>query len=352
MRTALLRHDPARLEAIGQRLIVGYKDFSEIKDLVTHRAIAGVYVTARNAAGRSSSQIAADIAELQAIRAKQGMSKLIIAADQEGGLVSHLTPPLPAQPSLAAVIAPFAKQDDRHAAVKRFAQAQARELSALGVTMNLAPVVDLRPRAPLREDEASHIYRRAIDSDPKTVAQVASWYCNALSQAGVTCVLKHFPGLGRVMQDTHAIAGDIRATRDELENSDWIPFRQALSLPGAALMVGHVRLGAIDRAVPASHSSAVVTGLLRQTWKYDGLIMTDDMGMGAITDGAAGIGGAAVESLNAGVDLLLVANGKRHLNAVLAALLEADAKGQIGKAQEEASRRRLLNWSRAVASEP
>ncbi|MGE0054811.1 MAG: glycoside hydrolase family 3 N-terminal domain-containing protein [Hyphomicrobium sp.] len=349
-RAMLLQQDPARLERLGRRLIVGYKDFAEIKNLVAHRAVAGVYVTTRNVGGRSVSDIARDIAQLQDIRAKQGLPKLIIAADQEGGLVSHLSPPLNDQPSLAEIIAPMNTDDERRAAVSRFAETQAHGLNAIGITMNLAPVVDLRPTSTLPNDELSRIYERAIASDPQLVAQVATWYCHELWKFDIACVLKHFPGLGRVTNDTHVAAGEIRTDEEQLERSDWIPFRQGLKSPGAALMVGHVRLDAVDRARPASYSPLVVTGLLRQKWRYDGLAITDDLGMGAITESVDGIGTAAVQALNAGIDLLLIAKAKKNFDAVLSALIDADATGKIDRSQEAASLRRLSAWSQAFSA--
>lgn len=345
LRASILQSDPARLERLGRRLIVGYKDVAKVKALVEKRAIAGIFLTTRNAQDRTADQIRSEIESLQAIRKAQGLPRLIVAADQEGGIVSHLSPPLTAQPSLGATISNLSSDDEREKAVKAYASTQAHELQTLGVNMNFGPVVDLQPSAAPANDTGSRIYSRAISSDPELVAKVAVWYCETLAEFDVTCTLKHFPGLGRVANDTHVAAGTLATPEPQLEREDWLPFQRLKNDPRFAMMIGHVRVDAIDPTLPASYSSEVIDGLLRARWKIDALLVTDDFGMGAILESKDGIGEAAIKALNAGVDLVLLSNSDKHFDTVMTALVAADSEGLIRKDLESETFRRLVRAS-------
>src|SRR5262249_30189956 len=146
-----------------------------------------------------------------------------------------------------------------------------------------APVLDLRPRQKYqRFDFNTLIGQRAISNDPAVVADIALPYVRALESAGVGATVKHFPGLGRVRGDTHHFNADLDTPLEELEASDWLPFKAVLAGSRARLMLGHVTLTGVDPDRPASHSKRVVDGLLRGKWNYQGVIITDDLVMGAI----------------------------------------------------------------------
>jgi beta-N-acetylhexosaminidase len=343
-RAEILASDPARLERLGQRLVVGFENFATAKALVEKQAIAGIFITDHNVQGRPSSAVAKDIRSLQDIRRSQGLPRLIVAADQEGGYVSRLSPPLKRQPALGALIAPLKTDVDREKAVRAYAETQARELDRLGITMNFGPVVDLRLDSPKRDDGETRIYWRAIASDPFLVARVAGWYCDTLSEFNIICTLKHFPGLGRVMRDTHVAPGQIVAAMSKLELSDWVPFRRVMIQPGVATMIGHVRIAAIDNATPASYSDAVVNAVRTRWEARDSLLITDDFSMGAVTDSKDGVGSAAVRALNAGVDLVLLRDSEKHFDTVMSALIEADSHGDIDKKRESESHDRLSHY--------
>ena len=340
-RAEILSADPASLERIGRHIMVGYLSFSDVKALVEKRAIAGVFITDHNARGRTAAAIKAEIDALQAIRAAQGLPALIVAADQEGGIVSRLSPPLKRQTSLAASIAGLTDDTARRAAVEDFADIQAAELKRLGVTLNFAPVVDLNLNPNNRSDGETRLRMRAISADPQLVAKVAGWYCDVMAEAGIMCTLKHFPGLGRVTRDTHVTSGEITASQDTLNDNDWVPFRELIKKPSAVLMVGHVRVAALDKDTPASYSKPVIGTLIRKSWGYDGVLITDDFSMGAITGGTGGIGKAAIATLNAGSDIVLVSYMEKHFDTVMSALLAADQAGEIDKNQREISQKRL-----------
>jgi beta-N-acetylhexosaminidase len=303
----LSRHDVRTTEAdeahvLGQHFIVGYSSFEEAATLAEKGLIAGIYITRHNVAGRTPDAIRSEISELQARRRAAGLSPLIVAADQEGGIVSHLAPPLTAQPSLAT----FADlpPDARKASAEKMGRAQGAELASLGVTVDFSPVVDLKPAAGHKFDFNTLINQRAISDDPDKVAEVGLAYVQGLNASGVRATLKHFPGLGRVGTDTHHFSARLDVPVAELEATDWRPFREVLAASNALLMVGHVTLPAVDPDRPASHSKRVIDGMIRQKWDYQGVVITDDLVMGAVYTHLCT---AVVEGLNAGVDLLLVA---------------------------------------------
>lgn len=340
-RDEILAADSTRLERIGRHIMIGYHGLQAVKALVERRAIAGVFITDHNVRGRKVEAIKADIDMLQAIRKEQGLPPLIIAADQEGGSVSRLSPPLKRQPSLGSLIAKAKSDEERRTIVEAYAVEQAAELSRLGVTLNFGPVVDLNLDPKMRSDGETRLRLRAISADPYTVAKVAGWYCDTLAEAGLMCTLKHFPGLGRVRRDTHVASAEIDVTEGTLELNDWVPFRRTMDRPNAVTMMGHVRVGVLDKTAPASYSQVVIGDLVRKNWNYDGLIVTDDFSMGAITRGKPGIGAAAVKALNAGTDVLLVSFSEKHLDTMMSALLAADEAGEIDHAALARSRARL-----------
>lgn len=340
-REEILNSDAAQLARVGRHVVVGYHDFEAIRALVLKQAIGGIFITDHNVRGRKTADVKANIDELQAIRKSQGLPPLIIAADQEGGQVSRLSPPLKKQPSLARILVGLGTDEARRVAVEAYAQTQADELKHIGVTLNFAPVVDLKLDPSYRDDGETRLRMRAIAADPYLVWKVAGWYCDVFAKSGLMCTLKHFPGLGRVKRDTHVVSGEVAASEGQLELNDWVPFRRLMDRPNVATMLGHVRVAAIDKSTPASFSHKIIHGLIRDTWHHDGLLITDDLSMGAVTHNKAGVGGAAVKSIDAGADLVLVSFSEKYLDEVLSALLAADAKGEIDATMRDKSGTRL-----------
>ena len=345
-RSVVLDAEPERLERLGRHVMVGYRDLADLRVLIERKGIAGVFVTTRNVEGRKPAEIADTIAALQAIRARQGLPPLWIATDEEGGVVSRLSPPLTRRPPLSSLLAgaAHAPAESEFAQAEGYGAAQGRELAALGINLNFAPVVDLNHRLVNPQDRYTRIYQRAISDDPAVVTEVARRYCAGLARSGVACTLKHFPGLGRVFEDTHVGAAELSADVPELDAADWIPFRKLMEKTSFT-MLAHVRVSAIDRERPASLSRAVVAGLLRGSWRYDGILITDDFSMGAIAGSRDGVGRAAVAALTAGVDLLLVSYDCDQYFPLMAALLEADRAGRLASEVLASSDARLSRVS-------
>jgi len=343
MRYQVLKTDPVQLEKLGRHLIVGYRSLAEVRKLVRLRAIAGVFVSGHNVRGKTIAEIRKQIQGLQQIGQEQGLPRLWIATDQEGGMVSRLSPPLTILPQVSEIVERHADVAQRQQAIQEFARTQGRELAKIGVNLNFAPVLDLNYGLNNPNDRFTRISQRAISSDPAVVTQVAAWYCAALEEAGVRCTLKHFPGLGRVLEDTHLNHANLTTPVAELANTDWLPFRAMMSRTKAFTMLGHVRLTAVDADRPASISPAVISGILRGDWKYDGVLITDDFSMRAIYHSGPGVEKGAIAALNAGVDLILISWDPDQFYHVMYALLKADRQGKLNRGTSKRSDQRVAN---------
>ncbi|MFO1111785.1 MAG: glycoside hydrolase family 3 N-terminal domain-containing protein [Bradyrhizobium sp.] len=348
LRFEFRKHDVLQTEIpmthrLGRHFIVGYSSFDEVAMLADKGLIAGIYVTRHNLRGGSGETLKSEIAALQARRRAANLPPLIVAADQEGGIVSHLAPALTELPGLSTLA--DLPADLRDGMAEEYGRTHGRELAAVGINVNFAPVLDLRPQTrPARFDFNTLIGRRAISSDPVRVAEVALPYIRGLEMSGVSATVKHFPGLGRVRGDTHHFSADLATDIDELEASDWRPFRQALEGSRAMLMVGHVRLTAADPDRAASHSKRVVDGIIRRKWNFQGVVITDDLVMGAIYQ--HDVCTAVVEALNAGVDLLLVAFDGAQFYRIFACATAAARRTMLDPALLEQSEVRLETFPR------
>jgi beta-N-acetylhexosaminidase len=337
----VLAADADAVARLGRHLIVGYRKPDQIRGLIERRAVAGVFITAHNIRGKDADTVRAEIASFQAIRKRQGLPSLLIATDQEGGGVSRMSPPLPRDGTLGDIVRAHADPAERTIAIRQFATRKAKALADLGINLNFSPVVDLNHNVVNADDRYTRIYKRAISDDPAIVTDTAGAYCEGLVEAGVHCTLKHFPGLGRVIEDTHLEDADLTAPIATLERTDWVPFRTLMNRPGIFTMLGHARVTAIDGTMPASASQRVVAGLLRETWKHDGVLVTDDFSMGAVYGAPGGLPAAGVAALNAGVDLILISYDADLYFPVMHELIRAEAAGRLDRTQLDRSARRI-----------
>lgn len=348
-KSAVLNAPPEILKRIGRHIIVGYHTASQLTPLLERGAIGGVFVTARNARRHNRQALAKELTAFRDMATAAGQTTFWISTDQEGGSVSRLSPPLPYQPSLRNLLRKT-KPEARDEAVRAYAARQASALSDLGINLNFAPVADINHHVAAPRDRHTRIRYRAISTDPAIVTAVVRSYCEELNKAGIYCTLKHFPGLGRIAADTHVTSAHLKTATAELQKSDWIPFREVVATNPAFIMVGHPHLEDIDPARPASTSPDVVQKLLRDTWKFDGVIVTDDLAMGAIRqryDG--GMARAARDAVNAGVDLVLIGSDNDDVYEILYGMILAHEKGTLSPQQLSASDRRLEQVMRQLA---
>jgi beta-N-acetylhexosaminidase len=235
-----------------------------------------------------------------------------VALDEEGGRVQRIALLIGAIPSarqMAATMTP--------AQVQQLAAQRAQALRRYGVTMDLAPVADVSS-----QPDNGEIGDRSFSSDPAVVTRYAQAFARGLQSGGVVPILKHFPGLGHATGDSDtgvAIAPPLTA----LETSDLVPYQTLLALPGPlGVMVGHATVpGLTTSATPASLNPAAINGLLRTNLKYNGFVITDSLGAGAITMDHT-LPDATVQAIEAGADMALFTSDDQ-VPAVLAALTTA-----------------------------
>lgn len=251
----------------------------------------------------------------------------LIAIDQEGGGVFR-TPFWPAAPSAMSL---GAAGDP--ALAREVGAAVARPLAAVGINWNFAPVLDLNmnPHNPVIGD-------RAFGSDPDRVTELAlAWLEGSLS-AGVAGCVKHFPGHGDTVLDSHLALPRVAKGRAELEVGEFVPFRRAFrEAEVPAVMTAHIVYPALDPDLPATLSPALLTGLLRDDWGYGGVVITDSMGMKAIDD-HYGRGEAAVLALLAGADMVMALGRRSAQEETLQAVEEAIAAGRVPDVADKLAR--------------
>ncbi|MCK0111132.1 beta-N-acetylhexosaminidase [Ornithinimicrobium sp. F0845] len=251
-----------------------------------------------------------------------------LAIDQEGGAITRVGAPLdhwPAGMALGAARDP--------ALAREVAQASGEQLRALGYTVVLAPVADVTSGP-----EDPTIGSRSPGSDPGVVATVATAQVIGFAQAGILPVAKHFPGHGTIPADSHVGVAEQTADLALLEERDLVPFRAVVGAGAPAIMPGHIVVDALDADRPATISHEVITGLLREDLGFGGLVVTDALNMGAITQGGS-TDHPAVQALLAGVDVLLMPPDPRGtVDAIVFALED----GTLQRADLEESAARMV----------
>jgi len=294
------------------------------RELVSVFAPAGLILFARNIQSREQVR-----ALVGAFRAAAGTERVLVLVDQEGGRVQRLKPPVASLlPPAAAYAAHF--QGDREAAARAawdVARLLADELRALAINTDCAPVADLP--VPGAHDI---IGNRAFGRDAETVIVLARAFADGLMAGGVLPVFKHVPGHGRAMADSHLELPVVATPRAELENSDFIPFKAMADLPAA--MTAHVVFRDLDPIAPASTSARVTREIIRGHCGFDGLLMSDDLGMRALSGSFAERTRAV---LMAGADLALHCSG------------DLDEMAEVAKAAPPLAGRSLERFETALA---
>ncbi len=276
----------------GQRLMIGFDGTTlneQLKGYIQDYKIGGLILFARNL--EEPRQIEQLCQDSQNFAQDQGLPPLIISVDQEGGKVARLGPPytqFPGNPSIRT------EEDARE-----FARVMAAELLEAGFNMDLAPVVDVAPPG-----FDSVMVGRVFEGGPENVARLGGYVIRYLQEFGVLAVAKHFPGIGRTTLDSHLELPFSHTPRVQLEAEDLVPFTGAIENQVSGVMLSHIVYTDLDPDWPASISPTVVS-LLRDDMGYEGIIMTDDMDMGAIAKQFP-IEIAVEKSQEAGVDMVLV----------------------------------------------
>jgi len=318
---------------IGQMLLCGFEGTepsADILRLIGERHLGGVIYFARNVA--SVRQVAKLSADLQTAAASGGNVPLWISIDQEGGMVARMTEGVALMPGNMAIAASGSPEAAREAAL-----VTGRELKAMGISLNFAPVLDVNnnPANPV-------IGVRSYGESPEAVAAFGAQAIRGLQKAGVTATAKHFPGHGDTDVDSHLDLPTVLHDRGRMERVELVPFRRAIEAGVDAIMSSHIYFPALEREkLPATLSHSVLTGLLREELGFEGVIMTDCMEMNAIA-GHYGTVNAAVMAVAAGADVVMVSHTFARQTGAIDAICEAVRDGRIAEERIDASVRRIL----------
>jgi beta-N-acetylhexosaminidase len=322
-------------EKVGQLFQVGFLTPTvngQVRDMIENYHVGGVIYFSRNI--ESPEQTAELSNQLQQIALSSGSKiPLFISADQEGGTVTRLAGAthFPGNMALGA-----ANDQDLTTEV---AESTASELKNLGINVNLAPVLDINnnPDNPL-------IGVRSFGGDPKLVAELGAAYIKGLQSGGVIATAKHFPGHGDTDTDSHLDLPIIKHPRSRLDQVELYPFKKAIQAGVDSIMTAHVYFPAIEKEedIPATLSKSVLTDLLRNELKFEGLIITDCMEMKAIVNTFGTVEGA-VKTIEAGSDTVLVSHSYQRQKNAIEAVIEAVKSGRISEKRIDASVKRILS---------
>jgi len=305
--------------------VAGTELTAQERDWLQHDAVSGVILFKRNFASRE--QIAALSAAIRAAAPRP----LLICVDQEGGRVQRFREGFSALPPLQGFDALYAQDPEAALALaEQHAWLMASEVRACGVDLSFAPVVDLG-----RGNRA--IGDRAFSADPQVVAAFTRAYVRGMHSVGMAATLKHFPGHGSVLEDTHVAAASDPRDLDALRALDLVPFAAGIDAGADAVMMAHVVYPQVAPE-PAGYSSRWIQQILRGEMGFRGVVFSDDIGMAA-SFSAGGVQARVLAHLDAGCDVVLVCHPElvdealravdgRPLNT--AALLGLIGRGALG----------------------
>ena len=316
-------------EKVGQLLVAGIGGTEAGEDglqAIQDYQVGGVILFGRNV--ESAQQLADLTNELKTLNGDN--TPLFLCVDQEGGRVDRMPPEVDDLPSAYDYIAAGGDPLER-------GKVLAAQCAAFGFNLDFSTCLDI-----WSNPDNTVIGDRAYGSDPHTVTSAGLAVNQGLEQGGVIPVVKHFPGHGDTSTDSHVDLPVVGKTAEELEEFELIPFQAAIDQGTPCVMVAHILMTQIDPDLPASLSPKVVDGLLRQEMGFDGVVCTDDLTMGAISN-TYGMGEAAVMAVEAGCDLLLVCHEADNLTAARDALLSAVDAGRISMERLDESVYRILS---------
>lgn len=331
-------------EKVGQLLIVhfmGHEVNEEAKALVQEAHVGGIiYFIASNGL-TSPEQVKRLSADLQSL----AKTPLFIAIDQEGGRVTRLKEGFTQLPHNWDV-----GQTGDPDAAEKIAALSSRELTSVGINMNMAPVVDVNsnPENPV-------IGKRSFSDDPVQVALFGKAALKGYREGDVIAVLKHFPGHGDTSVDSHYGLPVVDRSLEDLEAIELYPFRE-LAGEAQAIMTAHIVVPALDPDNAATFSPTILQGLLREKMGFNGIIISDSLLMKGALLQAGTLENAAIKAFNAGCDLLIVAGGfskeslpqASAMMSVHKALVEAVRDGRISEERLDASVERILRLKSCI----
>jgi beta-N-acetylhexosaminidase len=301
----------------GQIAIAGFGGHSippDLKALAREFDLGGVIFFARNV--ESPEQVAELSREAQSLAREL---PLWVSVDQEGGRVARLKSPFTEWPPMLTL-----GRSGDEALAERFARALAAELKAVGISLDFTPVLDVltNPKNPVIGD-------RSLAERAEDVARLGTVIIRVLQAEGIAASGKHFPGHGDTSVDSHFELPLVEHPPERLEAVELVPFKAAIKAGVASIMTAHILIPAFDEEVPATLSPRIVDDLLKQQLGYDGLVLSDDLEMKAIS-GRYGIPEATVKAIGAGCDAVLMCGTDQDAQArAIEAVIRAVEEGTL-----------------------
>ncbi len=307
-------HDLGRLFMIG---LPGTGLDVSTRQLINQHQVNNFILFRRNV--ESPQQLTALCGEIRDACTQAHLPSPLIAIDQEGGSVTRL--PLPYTQFGHA--RDLASGSNPHEALADYAKACARELLDTGINLNLAPVLDVSPRG-----EGLFMEQRSLGGQPNQVGNMAAIIINNMQENGLAACGKHFPGLGGAQIDPHEHLPTVHHSADIIDTIDLEPFRIAIKNNIATLMTSHTLYPALNTTKPATLSKTILTDILRNDLGYDGLLLTDDLEMGAI-ENQWSIPEASIQAFMAGADILLICHDHDKTRKTLELFKNEAQKGKL-----------------------
>ena len=315
-------------DKVGQLLMIGIHGTTlndDAKFMLNEYRVGGIILFDRNM--ESKDQVKTLIADINKAGKSAGLTPLFLGIDQEGGAVARMDDKLIKVPPAEEV----GKMPVEQAV--SLAKQSGAELKDLGFNINFAPVADL-----------GLTYGRSYSTSPDEVVRYAGAVGKAYDEAGLWYSYKHFPGIGKIDVDLHADTSIVPVSKETLLSEDTKVFIDLIkqSKPNTyTIMVSHAMYPQIDPDHPASLSKAIITDWLRKDIGYNGVVVTDDMDMGALANHYT-FGDMAVQSILAGSDILLVCHEYEHMQEAYNGLMKAVKDGRISKERLDESVKRIL----------
>lgn len=315
-------------DKVGQLMMIGIHGKTlndDAKFMLNEYRVGGIILFDRNM--ESKDQVKSLITDINKTGKSAGLTPLFIGIDQEGGAVARMEDQLIKVPPAEEL----GKEPIEQAV--SLAKQSGTELKDLGFNINFAPVADL-----------GLTYGRSFSTKPDDVVRYASTVSKAYDEVGLWYSYKHFPGIGKTDVDLHADTSIVPVSKETLLNEDTKVFVDLIkqSKPNTyAIMVSHAMYPQIDPDHPSSLSKAIITDWLRKDMGYNGVVVTDDMDMGALAKHYT-FGDMAVQSILAGSDILLVCHEYEHMQEAYNGLMKAVKDGRISKERLDESVKRIL----------
>ncbi|MFA5523639.1 MAG: beta-N-acetylhexosaminidase [Tissierellales bacterium] len=318
-------------EKIGQMIIVGIEGYTldeKSRKLIEEEGVGGIIIFGKNV--ESPSQLLSLVNSLKEANSKN-KNPLFVSVDEEGGRVSRM----PKEVKKLSTNEEIGLLNNKELSYK-IGAILAEELNIFGFNMNFAPVLDINsnPNNPVIGD-------RAFGVEPYIVSDLGIQTMKGIQSGGIISVIKHFPGHGDTSVDSHIGLPAIEHDIERLNSFELVPFRKAIEDGADTVMVAHILMSGIDSESPASLSKTIITGILRDQLEFDGVVISDDLTMGAIIENYD-LGEAAIKAIDAGSDIVLVAHGFENGIAVINAMKEAIISGRITEERLDESIYRIL----------